>query len=446
MRNKILKTAALALCALFVVGGANLKVKAEDNLAVGKENIQSIVNAECVVDTLGTGGGNSLKITPADNGLSGIWYTAPELDKYSFGDKVHFETTVRLDQSGVKYASADFANEAGEYIDGGFRIRKWQNLLYDATVYVRDGKKCVFIGVKNGENVTINLSKVAFSDDVYDKSDMFGGVTLYQIEPQVNQTEGFMLVTKNGKIVMMDGGDYKDKDTVLNLIRSYKNEVDYWFVSHYHCDHVYSVLRILNEEDIYIRNLYFDFDVSDEVLNAYGDEDNHLVAEFREAVANNRSKIGNVITPAKRDEYVIDEDLKVKVLNKAYFREQSNMPNDSSVVYKFETPKKSILFLGDMGTYGDDLIKDEYFKSEAETCEVVQMGHHGQNGVSNNFYKSLKAMKVCLYCAPAYVFDCDDGNGYGTVTRLKTLETRELMRTLKVRLTISCKNGRTVLR
>ena len=80
----------MALCALFVVGGANLKVKAEDNLAVGKENIQSIVNAECVVDTLGTGGGNSLKITPADNGLSGIWYTAPELDKYSFGDKVHF--------------------------------------------------------------------------------------------------------------------------------------------------------------------------------------------------------------------------------------------------------------------------------------------------------------------------------------------------------------------
>lgn len=143
---------------------------------------------------------------------------------------------------------------------------------------------------------------------------------------------------------MMDGGDYSDKDTVLNLIRSYKNEVDYWFVSHYHCDHVYSVLRILNEEDIYIRNLYFDFDVSDEVLNAYGDEDNHLVAEFKEAVANNRSKIGNVITPAKGDEYVIDDDLKVKVLNKAYFREQSNMPNDSSVVYKFETPKRVFCF------------------------------------------------------------------------------------------------------
>lgn len=33
-----------------------------------------------------------------------------------------------------------------------------------------------------------------------------------------------MLVTENGKIVMMDGGDYSDKDTVLNLIRSYKTK------------------------------------------------------------------------------------------------------------------------------------------------------------------------------------------------------------------------------
>ena len=40
MRNKILKTAAMALCALFVVGGANLKVKAEDNISVGEENVQ----------------------------------------------------------------------------------------------------------------------------------------------------------------------------------------------------------------------------------------------------------------------------------------------------------------------------------------------------------------------------------------------------------------------
>ncbi len=444
--KKIMITAIACACALTPFGGTFVgKAVAEGENMCRQSNVQSVINAECVVDTLGEGDGNSFKLTPSDDSLAGVWYTAPELDKYSFGDKVHVETRVRLDQRNVKYSSADFVNEAGEYIDGAFRIRKWQNLLYDATVYERENKKCVFIGVKNGADVTVNFAKISFSDDVFDKRDMFGGVTMYQIEPIVNQTEGFMFVTKSGKTVMMDGGDYPEKNVVTQLIRTYKNEVDYWFISHYHCDHVGALIEILKEEDIYIRNLYYDFRVTDEILSAYGDEDNRLVAELNDAVKTYADKIGNVITPEKGNEYVVDGDLKVKVLNTAFFREASNMPNDSSVVYKFETSKKNILFLGDLGSYGDVLIKDEYFKTEAADCEVVQMAHHGQNGVGNAFYKALDKMEVCLYCAPKFLFDCDDGNGYGTTTH-KTLETRELMRTLKVRMSVSVKNGRVVFR
>ena len=54
-------------------------------------------------------------------------------------------------------------------------------------------------------------------------------------------------------------------------------------------------------------------------------------------------------------------------------------------------------------------------------------------------------MEVALYCAPQWLFDCDDGKGAGSRTDLLTLRTRELMRVLKVRRTYSLKYGRLVI-
>ena len=75
----------------------------------------------------------------------------------------------------------------------------------------------------------------------------------------------------------------------------------------------------------------------------------------------------------------------------------------------------------------------------------MQLGHHGQHGASDKFYKTLTSMEVALYCAPQWLFDCDDGKGAGSRTDLLTLRTRELMRVLKVRKTYSLKYGRLII-
>ena len=417
--------------------------KAEDK-TMKEEYIACAVNSTCVIDAYGDNNKNAVKIQPEDNGFAGVWLALPELNQKNAGDEVHIEARIRFEaETPYGYSYADVVDNKGNVIDGQFKVNKWQNLVFDAEIYVKEGKKCVFVGFKTAKNNDIYLSDIAVTDDVYTTENMFGGVKMTIIEPEKNQTEGFMLVTENGKIIMIDGGDQYDKDNVVKLIRQHKNEVDDWHVSHYHCDHVFALIRILEEEDIFIKNLYYDFNVSNDILEKYGDEDNYLVARMKKAVEENRSKIGNVITPEKGNEFVTD-GVKVKILNNAKFRAMANMPNDSSIVLKVETPGKKILFLGDLGTYGDVLLKDEYFYNEIRDCEVVQLGHHGQNGVSDKFYQSLPAMKTAIYCAPEWLFDCNAGKGIGSGS-WQTLRTREIMRVLKIRKTYSLKYGRVEL-
>lgn len=447
MRKSITFLLLLVLCfgLSSSYGGA---VMAEDNGMMKESDVQSVTNASCTVSEVGEKGKNSLLLEAKDGGFAGVWLAFEELDDFAVGEKAHVELRVRAEASTVTgYSAIKFVDEASEYIDGVFRVKVWQNLLFDARVYLREGKKCVFLGVKNANDVKVYLGFSTVSKDVYDENNLFGGVKLYMIEPEKNQSESFVFVTTSGKIIVIDGGDYEDKDSLLSVIRTYKNEVDDWYVSHYHCDHVYALIRILNEENIYIRNLYYDFNVSEETLDKYGDEDNHLVKDMAEAVKINAHKIGKIVTPKKGDEFVTD-DVKIKVLNDAKFLERANMPNDSTVAYKAETPGKSVLFLGDLGAYGGTLLKDKndkYFLNEAKTCEVVQLAHHGQSGIDINDYKYLTSMKVALYCAPRWLFDCDSGSGAGSGP-WQTLKTREAMRVLKVRYSFASDNGRILLK
>ncbi|MBQ9709983.1 MAG: hypothetical protein IJV67_05125, partial [Clostridia bacterium] len=67
---------------------------------------------------------------------------------------------------------------------------------------------------------------------------------------------------------------------------------------------------------------------------------------------------------------------------------------------------------------------------------VVQAAHHGQGGVSDAVYKVFDEIKICLYSAPAWLYDNDSGKGINTAT-YGTLLTRALVRELGVRYSYS---------
>ncbi len=77
--------------------------------------------------------------------------------------------------------------------------------------------------------------------------------------------------------------------------------------------------------------------------------------------------------------------------------------NNSSIVYRIETGKTSILFLGDLVKQaGDQLLKDQ--SPDKIKADVVQIAHHGQAAVDEHFYQIVNP-QICLWPTPEKIWN-----------------------------------------
>ncbi len=103
---------------------------------------------------------------------------------------------------------------------------------------------------------------------------------------------------------------------------------------------------------------------------------------------------------------------------------------------------RKALFLGDMSAEaGKQLIAEN--AAESVKCDIVQMAHHGQDGVGLEVYKVLQP-EICLWCAPEWLWNNDSGSGLDT-GNWKTLETRRWMAQLGVPYHLCIKDGDQVI-
>ena len=126
----------------------------------------------------------------------------------------------------------------------------------------------------------------------------------------------------------------------------------------------------------------------------------------------NNPKIKNKIEVTKNQVIEID-NLKCDILRVANPEIiNSDNGNDSSMVFKFTAidVNKSIIFLGDAFKYTSiELLENpEVLKSD-----VVQMAHHGQNGVSKEVYEAINP-DICCFNIPEWLYNNDNGNGYNS--------------------------------
>lgn len=299
-------------------------------------------------------------------------------------------------------------------VDACFTPNKWEHVIAQADVYsFGTDKFCLFV-ISNCDGEKTEISNVKFNAPL---GDLFDGGRLYQIPPAYAQSMGYVYLTKNGKVVVVDGGNEQDTEELTSLILRFGGVVDYLFITHYHNDHICAIIGLFRENRVKVKNLYYDFP-SENVLAQIDDGDNHLVKEFIDVIPQDVK----VFTPKKGNTVKIDE-LTVTVLNDACFDIRPNFSNDSSVMYKFDTGKSKILFTGDIGAKGDDYIKDEWFCKAIEDCNVVQMAHHGQRGASKAFYDKIKNIEVCLYPAPWWLY-----NGWDTPKTRSWMRERGVLR------------------
>lgn len=256
-----------------------------------------------------------------------------------------------------------------------------------------------------------------------------GGGSVLQIANRSHtQMMAYLVTCPDGSTLMIDSGstDPKDGEHLYRLLKKI-GRVDTWIITHAHCDHFGGLLQLLKDHpsDIEIGNLYFDFPSSDFIEQVENGRANAHYLWFCEVM-----KQCPVPVLAPKRGYLPDAggNFIEIVKDLGDYRRYQDV-NSTSLAVRLHFPKRDMLFLADLSQKaGDDLMKE--IPIEKLRCDIVQMAHHGQGGVSEAFYRAVSP-KICLYTAPDWLWENDNGGGRGSGP-WKTLITRDWMEKLGV--------------
>ena len=219
----------------------------------------------------------------------------------------------------------------------------------------------------------------------------------------------YILVTGNGKVIVMDGGLPTDEVRLRTKLRSIGNHVDAWFISHPHGDHVGALLPILESREGIIIDTIYHSRLNSALLSQESGARNQYALPFYVALAHQtETKVVDVQQTGQV--YTID-GVTIKVLGIANKEIIVNAFNNSSMILKVSDATKSVLFLGDAGeecgqkvlaAYPDDL-----------NCDYIQMAHHGQQGCDETFYKTVN-FRACLWPTPSWLWAATESSEYKT--------------------------------
>lgn len=253
------------------------------------------------------------------------------------------------------------------------------------------------------------------------------GVTMWQLPSQIGSIGmSYVIRTKNNHIVVVDGGFPQDAAYLRGFLADLGNRVDAWIITHPHDDHAGALNDLLKaQRDLKIDRIYESVCSRDWYTKVELD-----CLSFTEEFYGNVDKSGIPVTDVQPGMKFVVDGVRFMVLGVKNPEFTANAYNESSIVVKMFTAKTSVLFLGDLGVEGGKKILAgpyaKYVKSD-----YVQMAHHGQNGVNEDFYKAVSP-KYCLTPAPAWVWNNDNGNGPNTAS-LQSLIVRKWMEDLHVK-------------
>jgi beta-lactamase superfamily II metal-dependent hydrolase len=260
------------------------------------------------------------------------------------------------------------------------------------------------------------------------------GIELTQLSPITSsQCMSYVIKTKNGKVIVIDGGTTKDSTNLEKYINKYGGKVDAWFFTHSHNDHTGAFDEIINtNQDIKIGKIY----VTLNDLNWAKENDPTRYENYENFYSALDTK-KEVVEEVSIDEEINIDNVKIDILGVKNPEITVNAGNNQSMVFKMKINDKNILFLGDTGVEsGNKLIST---KKDKLKSDIVQMAHHGQNGVTEEFYKIVNP-EICLWPTPQWLWDNDSGSGEDS-GNYKTKETRSWIEKLNVKKNYVAKDG-----
>ncbi len=268
-----------------------------------------------------------------------------------------------------------------------------------------------------------------------------GGGSLFQIANRtLTQSMAYIIDTPNGGVIVIDGGNDcdEDSDNLYEELAKRNKKVDLWIITHAHSDHLGAPARMMEKAgfDIEIKKFCYNFPDTEWLMTQ---EDSEINSRFLDCVKN---KGFEVLTPKKGQIIELDGITLEFISVPSDYSEHKNI-NGTSIIFLVHFPKRDVLFMGDF----DVTAEAEFLKhcdSSKLRCDILQMPHHGQNGISREFYELIMP-KICLYTTPQWLWENNRYKRTDPETAGKgpfsTLETRKWMEELGAEQSYAHKDG-----
>lgn len=243
----------------------------------------------------------------------------------------------------------------------------------------------------------------------------------------------YVIQSQTGHLAVIDGGWRSDTDTLKNFLHNLGGQVDAWFITHQHPDHIGALTGVLEDmqnpfgAQVQIGQIYGSL-LSEAWIGQYEPGTLSTAQEFNTALAISGQ---SVIEPVLGQQIAID-GLNFHILQLSDESGTKDV-NNQSMVMRLSTPSNSILFLGDLQQDGGNLLLTGEFGDQLGS-EYVQMSHHGNRGVNRNVYEAVHAT-YALWPTPEFLWNATEGSGYDTA------QTRQWMEELGVEQNYVMKDG-----
>ena len=210
---------------------------------------------------------------------------------------------------------------------------------------------------------------------------------------------GYILVTENGKLIVIDGGKPCDAEDFLALLEKQaqgKPEVTLWIMTHPHSDHFGVLHTICKTPELLarvdIRTLLYRF--PEEFVEQNGKQSN---IEANRMMAELAALCGAACHAPELDEKMTVDGMQLHFLYYPYDCRIINNAfncNASSLIFTVQAKNKKIMFTGDAVTR--NLYAVTWIYRKKLKCDILQMPHHAlcDTGLLN-FYKEVDA-KILL--------------------------------------------------
>ena len=298
------------------------------------------------------------------------------------------------------------------------------------------------VNVKNKKKLApiilcvVILSTIFIIFDLNNKKE----IEIIQLSPQSkSQMMGYIIKTKNNKIIVVDGGSSADTENFVNYINENNWKINYWFLTHAHNDHASVLVDVINNKNIEIENIYASLNEK-EWYYTYEPQRADFSSELIDVL--NKTNIKCIVKLPKLNETINIDGIKIEILGVRNPEITENPGNEQSMVIKFDTGKTTLLILGDTGVNSSKKLLEN--QKDKLKSDIVQMAHHGQAGATEEFYEVVNP-KICLWPTPEWLWNNDSGDGFNTGP-WETIETRNWMKQLNVKENYVAKDGDIVLK